>query len=191
MEVIPQPLTEADRAAGYTFELSMNQIEFSKTLVLDRPGRARAFFEHAISEGVGLGRPSEVELAFSRRVQRNTPGLFRTRIVTEGVEPRVSIHYKHSRVKQYLIIWTGTEGGRSDQGFAVVDMSLKGLRKGRPALIVRSGRSPRAHAARRTGGPPVPAALGSRLSVGGSPRGWRRCVAAMTPLTPAGQLAHA
>jgi hypothetical protein len=102
MEVIPQPLADEDRAAGYTFELSMNQIEFSKTMVLDRPGRARAFFEHAISEGVGLGRPSEVELIFTRRIQRNTPGQFRTRIVTEGVEPRVSIHYKASRVKEYL-----------------------------------------------------------------------------------------
>jgi len=100
--VIPQPLTAEDRAAGYDWELSMNQIEFSKTLVLDRPARARAFFEHVISDNVGLGRPSEVELVFSRRVQKNTPGLFRTRVVTEGVDPRISIYYKGSRVKEYL-----------------------------------------------------------------------------------------
>ena len=99
---IPLPLTASDRAAGYDWELSMNQVEFSKTLVLDRPARARAFFDRVIAEGIGLGRPSEVELIFGRRIQANTPGTFRTRIVTQGVEPRLSIHYKGSRVKQYL-----------------------------------------------------------------------------------------
>lgn len=100
--VIPQPLTDRDRAAGYDWELSMNQVEFSKTLVVDRPERARAFFDHVISEGVGLGRPSEVEVIFSRRVRRDTPGRFRTRVVTQGVEPRISVFYKGSRVKEYL-----------------------------------------------------------------------------------------
>ncbi len=80
----------------------MNQVEFSKTLLLDRPGRARAFFEHAIAQNVALGRPSEVEVIFNRRIQKNTPGQFSTRIVTQGVEPRISIHYKQSRVKEYL-----------------------------------------------------------------------------------------
>lgn len=102
MAQIPLPLSAPDRAAGYDWELSMNQVEFSKTLVLDRPARARAFFERVIAEGIGLGRPSEVELIFGRRIQANTPGLFRTRVITRGVEPRLSIHYKGSRVKQYL-----------------------------------------------------------------------------------------
>jgi hypothetical protein len=39
IKVIPQPLTPEDRVAGYDWELSMNQIEFSRTLVLDRPVR--------------------------------------------------------------------------------------------------------------------------------------------------------
>jgi hypothetical protein len=102
LAMIPLPLTQADRAAGYDWELSMNQVEYSRTLVVDRPLAARAFFDAVIAENVGLGRPSEVSLVFDRRVQRNTPGRFRTRVVTEGVEPTLSITYKSSRVKQYL-----------------------------------------------------------------------------------------
>jgi hypothetical protein len=102
LTMIPLPLTKADRAAGYDWELSMNQIEYSRTLVVDRPLTARAFFDAVIAENVGLGRPSEVSLVFDRRVQRNTPGRFRTRVVTEGVDPTLSITYKSSRVKQYL-----------------------------------------------------------------------------------------
>ncbi|MEW6583592.1 MAG: hypothetical protein AB1416_12625 [Actinomycetota bacterium] len=100
--VIPLPLTPADRAAGYDRELSMRQVEVSRTLVLDQPARARAFFDRVVADNAGLGRPEEVTLIFRRRVQKNTPGRFFTRIVTQGVEPRVSIHYKSSRVKQYL-----------------------------------------------------------------------------------------
>lgn len=102
VKVIPLPLTEVDRAAGYDWELSMNQVEFSRTLVLDRPSRARAFFEHVIQDNLDLGRPEQVELIFDRRVQANTPGHFYTRVVTTGVEPRISIGYKQSRVKEYL-----------------------------------------------------------------------------------------
>jgi hypothetical protein len=80
----------------------MRQVEISRTLVLDRPARARAFFERVVEQNAGLGRHDEVELIFARRVQRNTPGRFSTRIVHAGVEPRISINYKSSRVKQYL-----------------------------------------------------------------------------------------
>jgi hypothetical protein len=102
MGVIPLPLTGEDRAAGYDWELSMRQVEVSRTLVLDRPARARAFFERVVEASPGLGRHDEVELIFARRVQRNTPGRFSTRIVHAGVEPRISIHYKSCRVKEYL-----------------------------------------------------------------------------------------
>ena len=80
----------------------MNQVEFSRTLILDRPARARAFFDRVVESSTTLGRPSEIQLIFGRRVQRNTPGLFRTVLMHEGVEPRVSIHYKSSREKLYL-----------------------------------------------------------------------------------------
>src|SRR5438105_7876513 len=102
MERIPLPLGPRDFEAGYQWEASMNQIEFSRTLILDRPARARAFFDRVVECSTTLGRPSEVEVIFGRRVQKNTPGLFRTVIMHEGVEPRVSVYYKGSREKRYL-----------------------------------------------------------------------------------------
>jgi hypothetical protein len=42
---IPTPFTAEDRAAGYWWELSMRQVEVSRTLVFDDPRRARSFFE--------------------------------------------------------------------------------------------------------------------------------------------------
>ena len=42
---IPTPLTTVDRRAGYWWELSMRQVEVSRTLVFDDPRRARGFFE--------------------------------------------------------------------------------------------------------------------------------------------------
>jgi hypothetical protein len=69
--------------------------------VLDRPVTGRVFFEDVIRENLDIGRPSQVSLLFGRRVQRNTPGRFRTRVVTEGVTPSLHVDYKHSRIKQY------------------------------------------------------------------------------------------
>jgi hypothetical protein len=45
MNRLPLPLTEFDHAAGYWWELSMRQVEVSRTLVFDAPRHARAFFE--------------------------------------------------------------------------------------------------------------------------------------------------
>jgi hypothetical protein len=99
---IPVPFTQADRDAGYWWELSVRQVEVSRTLVLDDPRRARGFFEALVSDNVGIGRPQEVAAVFARRVQRNTPGIFRTRIFGTGTEVRLEFRYKNSRVKQYL-----------------------------------------------------------------------------------------
>ena len=99
---IPTPFTAKDRAAGYWWELSMRQVEVSRTLVLDDPRRARRFFEALVADNVGIGRPEEVAVVFGRRVQRNTPGQFRTRIFGPGTEVKMDFAYKHSRVKQYL-----------------------------------------------------------------------------------------
>ncbi len=96
---LPQPLTAAERAAGYDYEISILQAEFSLTQVLDRPLTGRLFFEAAIHEN--LGRPGQVQLIFDRRVTRRTPGRFRTRIITEGVTQALHVDYKHSRIKQY------------------------------------------------------------------------------------------
>lgn len=100
--VIPTPFTAADRAGGYWWELSMRQVEVSKTLVFDDPRRGRAFFEALVADNVGIGRPEEVAAVFARQVRKNTPGFFRTRIFGPGTEVKLEFRYKHSRVKQYL-----------------------------------------------------------------------------------------
>ena len=73
-------LADADREAGYWWELSMRQVEVSRTIVLDDPRRARAFFESLVADNIGIGRPDQVAAVFARRVQKNTPGIFRTRV---------------------------------------------------------------------------------------------------------------
>ena len=47
---IPTPLTDQDHAAGYWWQLSMRQVEASRTLVFDAPRRARSFFVWAPGE---------------------------------------------------------------------------------------------------------------------------------------------
>jgi hypothetical protein len=101
LALLPQPLTAAERAAGYDYEISILQAEFSLTQVLDRPLTGRLFFETAIRENLDLGRPQQVQLIFERRITKRTPGRFRTRIITEGVTPTLHVDYKHSRIKQY------------------------------------------------------------------------------------------
>lgn len=98
---LPHPFTPADRSAGYCYDVSILQAEFSLTQVLDRPQTGRIFFEEVIGENLDLGRPDQVQLIFGRRVTRRTPGRFRTRVLTEGVTPTLHVDYKKSRIKQY------------------------------------------------------------------------------------------
>ena len=98
---LPHPFTPADQRAGYRYQLSILQAEFSLTQVLDRPVTGRVFFEEAIRENLDVGRPDQVQLIFDRRVTRQTPGRFRTRVLTDGVVPSLHVDYKHSRIKQY------------------------------------------------------------------------------------------
>ena len=98
---LPHPFTAQDRLAGYRYDVSMLQAEFSLTQVLDRPLSGRVFFEEVIRENLDMGRPDQVQLIFNRRVTKRTPGRFRTRVLTEGVTPSLHIDYKRSRIKQY------------------------------------------------------------------------------------------
>jgi hypothetical protein len=98
---IPHPFTPKDRAAGYRYDISILQAEFSLTQVLDRPQTGRVFFEEVIRENLDIGRPDHVQLIFERRITKQTPGRFRTRVITEGVTPSLHIDYKRSRIKQY------------------------------------------------------------------------------------------
>jgi hypothetical protein len=98
---LPHPFSPADRDAGYRYDISVWQAEFSLTQVLDRPTSGRVFFEHVIRDNLDAGRPDQVCLIFNRRVRRDTPGTFRTRVITEGVTPSLHIDYKHTTIKQY------------------------------------------------------------------------------------------
>jgi hypothetical protein len=102
---LPWPLTPADRTAGYTHRLAINQIELSLTQVFDRPVQGRHFFEAVIRENLDLGRPDRVGLLFPLRLTRTTPPPtygYRTRVITNGVQPSLHVEYKHSHVKQYF-----------------------------------------------------------------------------------------
>jgi len=105
LAMLPHPFTAADTAAGYRYELSVLQAEFSFTQMLDSPASGRIFFEQLIRDNLDIGRPDQVGLVFGRRVQggrkRPTPGRFRTRVITEGVTPSLHIDYKNSKIKQY------------------------------------------------------------------------------------------
>jgi hypothetical protein len=102
---LPHPFGPADRAAGYRYDLSILQAEFSLTQMLDRPESGRIFFEQVIRDNLDLGRPDRVGLVFGRSIyngaKNRTPGRFRTRVITSDVTPSLHIDYKHTTVKQY------------------------------------------------------------------------------------------
>ena len=104
---LPLPLTFEDRAAGYRWELSMRQVEVSRTMVLDAPRQARAFFEALIADNLDLGRPEHVEILFKRDPRGRKPkdqagGVFKTAIDRNNQGVTINAYWRHSRVKQYL-----------------------------------------------------------------------------------------
>ena len=102
---LPHPYTPADRAAGYRYDISVLQAEFSLTQMLDAPVSGRIFFEQVIRDNLDLGRPDRVQLIFDRRIHRGrkrpTPSRFRTRVITQHVTPSLYVDYKHTTIKQY------------------------------------------------------------------------------------------
>ena len=118
---LPLPLTEADRTAGYWWDIAMRQVEFSRTIVFTAPRHARTFFETLISDNLDLGRPENVEVIFGRSTRRRVkrskkhsakqptgqarrpaPDTFKTAIDRNNHGVTVNIFYRHCRVKQYL-----------------------------------------------------------------------------------------
>jgi hypothetical protein len=105
LKILPHPFTAADRRAGYRYDISILQAEFSLTQMLDQPASGRVFFETVIRENLDMGRPDRVSLIFDRRIfngrRHRTQGRFRTRVFTQGVTPSLHVEYKHTRIKQY------------------------------------------------------------------------------------------
>jgi hypothetical protein len=100
---LPHPYSAKAQRAGYQYELSILQAEFSLTQVWERGFQGRCFFEEVIRENLDLGRPDQVQLIFGRKMQRKTAtdGRCRTRIITEGVVPSLHVYYKNTHLKQY------------------------------------------------------------------------------------------
>lgn len=100
---LPHPFSAQDRRAGYRYDLSILQAEFSLTQIWDQAVSGRCFFEEVIRENIDLGRPEQVQLIFSRKLRKSTvaDGRCRTRIINEGVIPSLHIYYKNTHSKQY------------------------------------------------------------------------------------------
>jgi hypothetical protein len=105
LAMLPYPFTAEDTAAGYRYELSVLQAEFSLTQALDAPVTGRIFFGQLIRDNLDLGRPDRVSLIFDRKIirkgKRATPGRFRTRVITAGVTPSLHVDCKNSKIRQY------------------------------------------------------------------------------------------
>lgn len=99
---LPSPFTQSDLRAGYGYALAFRQFEVSETVVFDRPQAGRAWFEGVIRDHLDVGRPDQVALIFDRRISCRTPGTFRTKVITKGVDPILSSYYRSSRIKQYF-----------------------------------------------------------------------------------------
>jgi hypothetical protein len=99
---LPLPLTAADRAGGYWWDIAMRQVEVSRTIVFTAPRHARGFFEALCADNLDIGRPEQMQLVFGRRVRTPPPDGYRTRLLRCGDEVTLNAHFGHSRVKSYL-----------------------------------------------------------------------------------------
>ncbi len=100
--LLPSPLSADDLRRGYRYQLALRQLELSDTRVFDRPQAGREWFERTIRDQLTLGRPDQVAVVFARKVIATTPGRFWTRVFHRGDQVGLQVHYKHSKVKQYL-----------------------------------------------------------------------------------------
>jgi len=99
--ILPSALSADDDKRGYRYQLAFRQLELSDTRVFARPEQGRQWFEQVLRDQLTLGRPDRVSLVFARPISKRTPGRFWTRI-DRGDEPGLEVHYKSSKVKQYL-----------------------------------------------------------------------------------------
>ncbi len=103
---VPDPLTATERAAGYPCYLSIYQVEFSDNVIFHQTQVLNRVYEELLREHLHLGRPDMLKVVFDRRIQKNTPGAFTTRLLRQGVVSCLKVFYKRSWLKQY------NKGGR-------------------------------------------------------------------------------
>ncbi len=97
MARLPLPLDDADRAAGYWWQLSMRQIETSRNIVLDDPRRARTVFEQLLAGNIHLGRPENLEVVFARRSPATRSAA--TWMLNRADQVTVNFGFRRSRIK--------------------------------------------------------------------------------------------
>lgn len=73
LKLLPHPFTEANYQAGFRYDISMLQTEFSLTQVLDRRFQVESFLRRSSVENLDSGRPDKVALIFDRRVTKRAP----------------------------------------------------------------------------------------------------------------------
>jgi hypothetical protein len=74
----------------YWWDLSMRQVEVSRTMVFDDPRRARGFFEALVADNIGIGRPETVAMVFARQVRKTTTEPFIGRVFSPGSEVSIT-----------------------------------------------------------------------------------------------------
>ena len=140
---LPMPFGPADQRAGYWWEISMRQVEVSRTLVFDAPRRARAFFEALIADNLDIGRPANVEIIFGRQHPPRHPG----RLPHRHRPPRGRPRHRRGRAQPVLQAFADQAVPQRRPGDADRDRHQRPPRPGlqRPPAQPRStpGQSPR------------------------------------------------
>jgi DNA-binding transcriptional ArsR family regulator len=98
---VPDPLTPAERAAGYPTYLSIYQAEFSDNVIFHRTQVLNRVYEDLLRDHLHLGRPDMLKVVFDRQIRRTTPSTFKTRVLRQGVVSCLKVFYKKSFLKQY------------------------------------------------------------------------------------------
>jgi hypothetical protein len=103
---VPDPLTPAERTAGYPTYLSIYHAEFSDNVIFRRTQVLNRVYEDLLRDHLHLGRLDMLKVVFDREIRRNTPGTFKTRVLRQGVVSCLKVFYKKSFLKRY------NKGGR-------------------------------------------------------------------------------
>ena len=134
---LPNPFPRRDRQAGYTYQLSIIQLEVSRTEVFDRPLHVRQFFEEVIQDQLDLGRPDRLSILFGQRCVRRREG-HRTRVFCQGVDPSLQVAHRHTIVKQY---WKCDRALRTETTFQDTRQFNVGRRLHNLPTLVQLGRA--------------------------------------------------
>ncbi|MDQ6672608.1 MAG: hypothetical protein M3069_18020 [Chloroflexota bacterium] len=108
---LPSASTPDDLQAGYAHEPAFRQFEVSDARVFGRPKTGSAFVEGVIRDHLGVGRQDRVVLIFNRKLMSRAPGRIISRVMTHGLNSRLSWTYKSSRLKQYFKLGQGAPHG--------------------------------------------------------------------------------